>query len=335
MNIQKYSSIKNICPTWNTHSGSVYQKIEFLSHLETYNPCNQRYYVGTEAGEILAGAIVYSLKINLFTFGKRSLPVSFSVIGIPASVDAAGVVGKDTASINQLISHILKQEKGFILCLNYNALRTIEKIVKMRTLPTLIFEKKHDSYNDFLNNLKHLYRRRIVKAEQKMKTVEKRIEPCSCFTEEHYNQYLAILKRTKTKLETLSFDFFCNLPETYQLISLYHGNRLLVWHISTLDTTTYYFLFGGINYALRDQYDAYYNNLIAILREGFDTPCKKINFGQTATISKNRLGARIIPLRMFIYHSNPVIRFVIFLFKKTISYLIKEKSVNIYKTKNR
>jgi hypothetical protein len=331
MEIRKYTAAENICSTWDLCTDSIYQKLEFLSHLEKYNPCNQRYYIGYDLNKVICGAVVYSLKMNLLTFWKRSLPVLISVIGIPASVDAAGIIGKDTECVKKLISYILKQEKGLILCLNFNEIDTIDKIVKMQTLPTLIFEKKNNTWDDFLQNIKHPYRRRILKAEHKIKHIEKRIEPCSFFTQEHYNQYLAIMMHTKTKLETLSFDFFYHLPNTYQLVSLYYGKDLLVWHISSSDAATYYFLFGGINYELRDKFDSYCNNLISIIKEGFDTPCNTINLGQTATVSKNRLGANIIPLKMFLYHSNSLIRWILYLLKKPLSYEIKEKSVAVYK----
>lgn len=331
MKIIKYTSAENICSTWDDCVDSVYQKNDFLVHLEKYNPCNQRYYVCFSSDKVVCGAVVYSLKMNLLTFSKRSFSLPFSIIGIPASVDAAGIVGNGHEYVKELIINILKQEKGLILSLNYNAIDNIEKIVKMQTLPTLIFEKKNESYPEFLNNIKHNYRRRILKAEEKIKNVEKTIESCSSFTEEHYNQYLAIMMRTTTKMETLSFDFFKNLPESYKLISLYYGKELLVWHISTFDASTYYFLFGGINYPLRDKFDSYCNNLISIIKEGFETQCKTINLGQTAMVSKNRLGAKIVPLKMFVYHSNPAIRFLFSLLRKLISYKIRDKSVMIYK----
>ena len=334
MEIKKYHTAKNISPSWDASITSTYQSIAFLSHLETFNLCKQRYYVAQDSEKILAGAIVYSLKINLLTFSKFSFPITFTVIGIPASVDAAGIIGTNNEEIKALIEYIFSQEKGLIVCLNYNQIDNIAKIIKMQTLPTLIFEKKNDSWNDFFNAIKHNYRHRILKAEAKIATAEKRVEPCTCFTIEHYNQYLAILKKSKTKLETLSFEFFRNLPDNYQLFSFYHDNELLVWHISTFDNSVYYFLFGGINYELRDEFDSYYNNLISILKEGFETQCDTINLGQTAIVSKNRLGADIIPLKMFFYHANPIIRRILLLTKQLISYKIKENGVNIYKSLN-
>ena len=69
---------------------------------------------------------------------------------------------------------------------------------------------------------------------------------------------------------------------------------LLAWHISIFDDS---FLFGGINYELRDRFDSYCNNLISIIKEGFDTQCKTINFGQNSIkttaefIIKNKIPA--------------------------------------------
>ncbi|MDL2308598.1 hypothetical protein LJC53_03315 [Bacteroidales bacterium OttesenSCG-928-C03] len=332
MKIEKLTSAQKILPSWDKQAHSIYQKTEFLLHLEKYNPCNQRYYIYyDDSDNVIAGAVVYSLIINLFTFSKSSFTISFSVIGLPASVDASGIVGENENHVNYLISKILKQEKGLILSLNYNKIDHLKSVVKMQTLPTLIFEKRDNAWNDFLYNIKHNYRRRILKAEEKIADIEKHTESCSRFTEIHYNQYLAIMERTNTKLEILSFDFFQNLPDNYKLISLYHKNELLVWHISVLDADTYYFLFGGINYKLRDKFDSYYNNLISIIKEGFDIPCKTINLGQTALVSKNRLGAKVVPLRLFIYHSNPIIRLFLNLGKKIISYKIEDKEVTIYK----
>ena len=226
MEVRKYLSVKEIDSMWDLFTTSVYQKIRFLSHLEQFNPCHQRYYVAHgQSKEIIAGAIVYSLNINLFTFNKYSFPISISVIGLPASVDASGVVGKDSACMKLLIHKILQEEKGLVLCLNHNDIDEIQDIVIMDTLPTLIFEKRNSTWIDFLTNIKYGYRRRIIKATNKVKSIEKRAESCSAFTQEHYRQYLAVMARSKTTLETLSFDFFYHLPETYQLFSLYQIGR--------------------------------------------------------------------------------------------------------------
>ncbi len=209
MEIKEYTSAKSISPTWDNHTNSIYQKLEFLLHLEKYNPCKQRYYVCVDNEEkVLAGAVVYSLKINLFTFSKKSFPIPFAVIGLPASVDAAGIVGKDEKCTNDLISTVLKQEKGLLLCLNYNALDALEKIIKLQTLPTLLFEKRTDSWDDFLSSIKHNYRRRILKAEEKISAVERRVEPCSNFYTRALPSILGDSGANQDKIRNSVFRFF-------------------------------------------------------------------------------------------------------------------------------
>jgi len=331
MRIEKIQSANRIDITWNKLIVSAYQKIDFLSHLEAYNPCKQRYYLLYDNDELCAGAIVYSLKMNILTFSKFNLNLPFSILGIPTSVDASGMIGNEKY-YEFLVQHILKDEKGITLCLNYDNILGVKNIVQMQTLPTLIFKNDFNSLTHYCESLKHNYRRRISQAQKKFLGVEKLTEPCSSFNDEHYNQYISIMKRTKTKLELLNKEFFVNLCSDYTLHSFYINKILLTWHITTKNFDVYYFLFGGINYQFRDIYDSYYNNLISIIQEGIELECKTMSLGQTAEISKNRLGAKLIPQRMFIHHSNKIINTIFLICKNFLTYKTKTIHANIYKS---
>ncbi len=329
-NFYTYFSIRDIIGNWDELSESMYQKKFFLEHLEKHNPCKQRYYCGYVNDTLVVGMIVYSLEINLFTFSGKKLQLKANIIGIPASVDASGVIG-DQKYGDQLLTHILINEKGVILCLNYNYSDSVPDIIKMSTLPSLIFEKRDIDWSSFLLSIKHNYRRRIKVANLKFQNVTQTESECLTFTQAHYRQYLEVIEKTKTKLEVLSFDFFRHLPEPFRLYSFYHENELLTWHITARDEETYYFLFGGINYSLRDLYDSYFNNLIAILKEGFATDCRYVNLGQTAETSKNRLGAELVEKKMFLYHSHWGIRMILKALKGALTYKSKTRQSNIYK----
>ena len=324
----KYS-IKNIDPNWDDLRNSVYQKINFLDHAEKFNPCKQRYYLGYINDILHVGAVVYELKVNLLTFASFHFKLPMKIIGIPASVDAKGLIG-DSKFYTELISFILKKESGLTLCLNYDYSLKIKRIIEMHTLPTLIYNSCISSWKEYLKTLRHSYRRRILKAEKKFQTVHVKKNECSQFTDEHYELYLNIINRTKTKLEILTQDFFSNLPSEYILYSCYSKKELIAWHITVFDKGIYYFLFGGLNYTLRDKYDAYYNNLIQIIKEGVNLKSDLINLGQTAEISKNRLGAKIINKKMFLFHKNIFIRSIFRLCKNLLSYRIKSNEINIY-----
>ena len=330
MKIVKKESSKELDPNWDILCDSIYQKEKFLSHAEKYNSCNQRYYLGYNENDLEVGAVVYSLKVNVLTFVKYRLTLPMTIIGIPASVDAQGIIG-DSNCYEELVNEILKSERGMILCLNYIKSLNIKKKIEMQTLPTMIHNCYSSSWEMYLQSLRHNYRRRIIKAEQKFEGISVKRETCSQFSTEHYQLYLNIIKRTKTKLETLKKDFFLHLPTEYLLHSFYSSNKLITWHISVSGNNVYYFLFGGINYSLRDKFDSYFNNLIHILKEAAELNSVSINFGQTAEVSKNRLGANAIKKKMFIYHKNPIIRLLFRLSKSLLGYRLKLSMVNIYK----
>jgi hypothetical protein len=335
MRIEKILSATNLNSSWDKLTESVYQSSDFLIHLEQNNPCCQRYYLLYNEDRLIAGAIVYSLKINLLTFSKFKLNLPFTIIGVPCSVDGNAIIG-DEKYYNLLIEYILKEEKGIILCLNYDNPLKINGIIQMQTLPTIVFENNFNSWEDYLNELKHNYRRRVSQALRKYDGIIKTSEACNTFTDNHYSQYLSIMEKTKTKLEILSKDFFQNLNNNFVLHSLYKDENLLTWHITTKDNRNanlmYYFLFGGINYSLRDKYDSYFNNLISIIQEGIELKAKKISLGQTAEISKIRLGGELIPKRMFLYHSNRIINLLLYTFRNQLTNKSKSIQANIYKT---
>ncbi len=331
MRIVKFDSI-DLCPqTWDSLCESVYQTRLFLKHCEQNNACRQRYYIAETNGKIDACAVVYSLKVNVLTFSKSELKLPMTIIGIPASVDASGIFGLPEHQ-NLLLENILKNEKGIILCLNHEIEFSNRKLAQMRTLPALIFKDMPETYVSYLEKLKHSYRRRIKLAQSKFINIKHIETDCSRFTKEHYELYLNIIKRTPTKLEVLSLNFFVNLPNTFKLHSYYAENELVTWHITCKYKLTYSFLFGGINYKLRDIYDAYYNNLIEIVKEAFDVGAHELNFGQTAQISKMRLGAQIFEKKMFLYHHNFLINKLIHLSKKSLTYSFTLQESHIFKS---
>jgi hypothetical protein len=88
-----------------------------LLHTEKYNPCQQRYYTCINNGKLIAAAIVYSLRLDLFTFINFKSPVKMNIAGIPCSVSSQGIFG-EKAAIAALKEHVFNVEKGFVLFLN-------------------------------------------------------------------------------------------------------------------------------------------------------------------------------------------------------------------------
>lgn len=319
MNIERLNSVNQLKDDWDLLANSIYQKRSFLAHLEKNNFSNQRYYVLYDDKTLCAGAIVYSLKINLFTFSKLDLNLPMQVIGLPISNDENGLLG-NAKNTEILLSEIFKQENGIVLCLNYQQSVINKNIIEMSSLPSMILRRAHEDWESYLQSLRHPYRRRILKALGKTQNIRSQSESCNAFTNDHYNQYLQVIHRSKTKLEVMGMKFFKNLPDTFKLDSFYDQEKLLYWHITAEDQNNYYFLFGGLDYELRDVYDSFTNNLIAILKRGINRQYNLINLGQTAETSKARFGTMREPKKMFLYHKSRLARFVFQMLSKQLSH---------------
>lgn len=331
INIKKVSSIEPIKHLWDNLATDYYQTSNFISYLEVYNTSSQRYYLLYIDKVLKAGAIVYSLPVNILTFSGKTLSIPMQIIGVAASVDSSGLIG-DSKYFEKIIDTIINKEKGVILCLNYESKINNEQLIQLNALPTIILKHNFIDFNSYLENMRHNYRRRVIHAINMFEEVIKVSEPCNLFTDVHYRLYLNIMARTKTKLEILSKDFFKNLPGNFVLTSYYNkGNELLIWHITCEYKNVYSFLFGGINYEKRDEYDAYYNNLIEIIHEGINKGYSIINLGQTAEISKLKLGGKCIPKKMFLYHRNILVRYIFKIFRNQLESKFYSKPFRVFK----
>ena len=328
--IQNVMSPDRLNEYWDKLATCYFQKREFLSILHKYNSCEQRYYELYRNGELVAGTVIYTLRLNLLTFSKLSVPFKMQVIGLPISVSTIPIIG-DSSEFEYFINELLKIEKGLILGLNFSFDFYNGKVVNMRTLPTIVLKKKFQNMEEYTQSLRYNYRRRLNSIQKKFKNVRSIVTDCSTFTMDHYMLYLQIMGNTTTKLETLSLELFKNLPQNFILTTHYFNDTMLSWQICCKDNETLYFFFGGMNYQLRDAYHSYHNNLISILKESFKSNYQSIDFGQTAERAKISLGGELDERIMFLYHKNPMILFMLRLFRPIITYLGKPGPIRVFK----
>lgn len=327
--IKVLNSISACDDNWNNLGPSVFMKTEFLRHLEKTNSCGQTYYEYHLDGALVAATLVYTLKIDLFTFSSLSLPIKVRIIGIPASVAAPPIIG-DKKYYEVLLKEILNIEKGLVLGLNFLESYLEDQVVAMNTLPTLIASVQDLSFYNYVQRMRHPYRRRIKKSIAVFNAIETKQESCSEFSNSHYVLYKAIMARTTTKLETLSIQFFQNLPAPFILTSHYFDETLIAWHITVKDDSILFFLFGGLNYEYRDRFNSYFNNLLSIFNIAFNNGLDVIDFGQTAELSKMRVGALRESRKMFFFHKNWAIKMLLKLFKPFISYTSQTHQPHVF-----
>ena len=175
-----------------------------------YNFCDQRYYEMYDDNHLIAFTVVYTLPIDIFTYSRIKSVFKVNIVGIPVSVASEPIAG-DSVSIEKLFKHILREERGLLLGLNFTRDILNKGPIKLRTLPTIIFQNDFEDIKNYLERLRYPYRRKLKLSQRRFQGVCSKETLCTEFSTEHYELYTAIMGRTKTKLETLSKDFFQNL----------------------------------------------------------------------------------------------------------------------------
>lgn len=318
--IERLSSATLLPPAWDALATCAFQRRDFLRHAEEHNPCRQRYHLLWEGDEVSAGACVYTLRFDILTFSRIPSPVRMQVVGVPVSVSAAGIVGRTRPDVEALIRAILATERGLVLGLNLDPEVDPSPATAMAMLPTLVLQRGFASWTDYLATLRAPYRRRAKRILGAFRGVRAETTPCSAFTGAHHRLYLQIMRRTPSRLEVLSEDFFRSLPGGFYLTTYYAGDRMLCWHVNCRDDDTLLFLFGGHDYASLAEYEGYFNNLFGIVQEAIRGGFRRIEFGQTAEVAKMKTGGSVVPKRMFLYHRRRLPRWLLRVGRPWIEY---------------
>ncbi len=332
-NIEIVKTAADLPGDWDRISKDYFQTKEFLLHTEKYNPCRQRYFLLFQESLLKVGVILYSLRLDLFTYLVVKSPFTMHIVGVPCSVSSSGILG-DEKLFSTLFEEIKKQQKGMLLMLNLDNKMPGAELLSGRTLPTMLFYNTFSSYTNYMSSLRSHYRRRLLRISKSFSGVERKLMHCKDFTGEMYAQYLEVLKRSKGKLETLSLDFFQQLPPAFILTTYTINTQLLGWKITISFDEKYYFFLGGIDYRARLKFNTYFNLLLDIIREGINNKAVIIDFGQTAEVPKMRLGCVLDEKSMLAHHSNPLFRKLLKVGGKALEYSTVVEEAHVFKTNN-
>ena len=331
MLVFKYiQNIVNVPSEWDELADNYFQQTKFLLHTEKYNFCQQRFYVCFENGRMVSAAIVYSLRLDIFTFIKIKSPIKMNIVGIPCSVSSSGIFGKSD-SIEALKKHIYEVEKGFVLILNLKEKPSIQSNASGNTLPTILLSNKYSNWQEYLASLRSNYRRRLNQINQANKDLRFEKNNCTDFTVEMYKQYLEVYKRSSGKLEKLSLDFFKNLPLEFNLTICFKNEIIIGWNVAVENQNMYYFFMGGIDYQQNKIHNTYLRLLSLLIKNGIESKSEFIELGQTAEIPKMRMGGKAQNRYMEAHHSNWALNKLLKLGSPLLEYKRKLENTNAIK----
>lgn len=201
-------------------------------------------------------------------------------------------------------------------------------------MPTIVMSNIFNAWDDYLSSLRSDYRRRLKQISRPHNDLRLGKIDCSAFTEEMYQQYLEVYKRSSGKLEKLTFDFFRRLPSEFILTVCYRTNQVIGWNIALKYKNKYYFFLGGIDYKQNKTYNTYLRLLSIIVKDGIENKSNFIELGQTAEIPKMRMGGKPVPLYMEAHHSNFIFNNILRLFSNFLEYKRKLENTHPLKEGN-
>jgi hypothetical protein len=325
LSFRKSNTCVHLPEDWDLLATHIYQKKDFLHHTEKYNPCKQRYYLGLEGNKVAAAAVVYTVPLNILKLAH----LKSHIIGIPCSVPVPGIFGNKEA-VFDLKNYIFKQEKGFILLLNFPYEIAHESYPYGTALPSIVLKNRFADWSDYVNKMRSPYRRRLNKILKEENDIELVTTNCSSFDEEMYGLYLQVFNKSNAKLEKLNLDFFRNLDDRFKLTICRAAGNMVGWNITVAHGSLYYFFKGGIDYKQNEKHQTYFRLLADIVRKGIENQIDTIELGQTAEIPKMRLGGLPEAFYTQAKHSNPVFNFLLKLFQSRLSYRPKFRLIDVF-----
>jgi hypothetical protein len=324
------SSASELPASWDEMAQNYFQQREFLSHTEKYNPCKQRYWLAEERGVVKAGAVLYTLRLDLLTFLRLKSPVKMHIAGIPCSVSCPGFIGEQKY-IADLQNHIYEHQNGFVLFLNLTSENPTTHNAHGTTLPTLILKNRFAGWDEYLSALRSDYRRRLLQILHEETDITVETNPCSSFTDEMHQQYLSVYHKSKDKLEKLTCDFFRFLPEHFRLTVCKKKEKVIGWNITVFHNKTMCFFLGGLDYSQNKNNSTYLRLLANIVKDGIATGAEIIDLGQTAEIPKMRLGALPEKRYMEARHSSKIFNAILKSVQGMLSYKRQVPQVHVFR----
>ena len=199
------------------------------------------------------------------------------------------------------------------------------------TLSTFIFYNKFKNFDEYMDRMRHTYRRRVNKALMHRRMLIIRELNYNDFTAEHYSLYKSVMTRTDNPLEILDIEFFRRYDSRMYEFLDKETNRVLGFIQLKEIEDTLFFMFCGFKKEDNECYDLYYNMLLKIIEVGIEKGVKIINFGQTSEETKLKIGCKMEPRYLGIYHSNKLLNGILQLLLPLFSYKPYKVVHNVFK----
>jgi len=294
----------------------------------------------------MTGGLLPWLKIKILFLGSPTAEEFY--LGISESEDLNPIL---SGAVEHLKKFCRRQKIKLIAFNNVTAKNTAlmeclsgNNFIKMETLPTTIIEINANSLEDYIKQLSPNARkdlnRKLKKSAALTQLKTQEYENIRDIKEKIYSLYMNNFDGSSVRFETLTPEFFeniCkNMPDTAKFFVTYDKDKIVAFNLCLMKDRLFIDKFIGFDSAVAHDYHLYFttfcHNLNWCIKNGF----KYYQPGTTDYYPKVRLGAKLIPLYVYVNALNPLLQALI----KLIAPLIEPKKLdpslrNIEKLQNK
>ncbi len=306
--------------------------------------------------DIFVGGLLEKLIVGFRRWFPQFLKIKVLFSGLPISLGQHNLVIQENSNFDEIFRLLVRemsdicqsQDIRFMCAKEFleSYIEVMDKIedhgfFRANSIPYVSMNIRWKSFDSYLSALRHNYRRPIKLTLKKRGQSQPEIEPLSfphndskyarlivggaevCSPEVFFDLYLQVMDRAQVKLETLNQPFFENLydkmSKDIKVLAMVKNEQVLGAAILMVSEKTMTFLFVGLDYAKRDEYEIYFNLVYGILQLAIQLDCTQLKLGQTSYWVKQRIGGICIPEYIyfkanswFIHSSFKALRSVIF-----------------------
>jgi Acetyltransferase (GNAT) domain len=214
---------------------------------------------------------------------------------------------------------------------------------RLPTPPLYSFRLAFDDFAQYCAALRARYRLQIKNSRRKLTDAGLEItvlsdpeEILEAYTSEVHALYHQMADRAAIKVEVLPVELLhqlaMRLNGQIELLVIRKDARILAFASCLHAQSSYYTMYGGLDYRLNREFDLYFNLIYALLEHGLQKRVSTIVFGMGADGVKARIGCSAEQLYVFVKGRGPLMSFMV---RAAGNFLIAQKPAtarfNIFK----
>lgn len=326
---------------------SFFMQRPYLKFVETCSPENllQRYALIFERGIPIAAVIAQMLQLNATHITPKSKSIKKAALsrmkarilscgnclswGLHGVVFAQGRESPETwLAVAEALYRIRRADRLLgqvelimVKDIPSNVSPTVQALrrISYRSVETepdmvLEFAPNWRRYEDYLAGLNSKYRKTVVKLDKQVQEAGCSIEPLKnlqAHRDRLHELYLQVHDSAELRLVTLQPDYLPALAnvaaESFRCTVIRQQNKLLGFVTTLKDRDTAIGYYIGYDREENAKIPIYLRLLQAVVADAFELGCRRISFGRTALEPKARLGAKPVPMQIWVRHRQSLV----------------------------